>query len=94
MTKNLERAELHVLVCVGSKCKKKGANKLRRAAKETLKERGWRRRSMVLRTRCTGNCKRAPVCGLLPENTWIERASAADLSDAIEAHIDAAEESS
>lgn len=92
MTRNLERAELHVLVCVGSDCKKKGARRLRRAAKETLKDAGWRRRSMVLRTRCTGNCKRAPICGILPSNTWMSRAKPSDLSDAIREHIDAASE--
>lgn len=93
MTKNLERAELHVVICVGSDCKKRGARDLRRAAKSELRARGWRRRSSILRTRCTGNCKRAPVCGLLPDNTWLARASPEELTDAIRAHIDANEDS-
>lgn len=74
MLKNLKRADLFVMVCNGSKCKKKGAKSLARTAKRTLKDEEWFRRAQILRIKCTGNCKSAPVCGVLPQGEWLAQA--------------------
>ena len=84
MTKNLERAELVVMVCDGSDCKKKGAKGLQRRAKGALKGHGLSKSSKVLKVGCTGNCKKAPICGVFPRNTWIGNADEDDLEALIE----------
>ena len=89
MPKNLERAEFFVLVCQGSDCKKRGAKEIAKRAKKQLKAKKWFRRSQVLKTRCTGNCKKAPVCGIVPNGRWITRASPEDVEALIDEHIDA-----
>ena len=88
MTKNLERAELVVMVCDGSDCKKKGSRKLKSCAKSTLKKKGMFRRSTVLMTRCTGNCKRAPVAGVLPHGVWVDKAKTDDIEELIQRAAD------
>lgn len=89
MTKNLSRADLFVFVCQGSDCKKAGAKKLYKAAKLHLKAKQWRTKSAVIKIKCTGNCKRAPICGLLPQNQWLERADQDTLMTAIDEIIQA-----
>lgn len=83
MTKSLTRAERFVMICHGSDCKKHGAKKLTSAAKKLLKEEGVFKQSRLIKMRCTGHCKRAPICGLLPVNTWMEKTTESDLRDAI-----------
>lgn len=87
MPKNLERAKLFVMICHSSDCKKKGAKALTRAAKKTLKEEGVFRESRILKTRCTGNCKRAAICGVLPSNQWIEHADEEGIEKLIKQEI-------
>ena len=86
--KNLERAELVVMICDGSDCKKKGSRKLKSCAKSTLKKENMFRRSKVLMTRCTGNCKRAPVAGVLPQGVWLEKAKTDDIEELIQRAAD------
>lgn len=83
MPKNLERAELFVVICQGSDCKKAGAKSLVRQAKRTLKEHKAMRQVTILKTKCTGNCKRAAICGLVPGGPWLEEAEEADLERAL-----------
>ena len=92
MSKNLQRAEIIVAICQGGDCKKAGAKGLRRDAKQQLRDAGLLRRSIVLGMKCTGNCKRAPICGVLPQGGWIERADDASLHDLIARAIAAAQE--
>ena len=89
MPKNLQRAQLFVMICHASDCKKRGAKALTNAAKSELKEAGVFKQSRIIKMRCTGNCKRAPICGLLPSNTWMERAEEQDLREAIRHDIKA-----
>lgn len=89
MPRNLERAEIFVLICQSSDCKKKGAKALAKQAKKTLKEEGMFRQSKILKTRCTGNCKRAAICGVLPSNTWLEKATESDVDKLIKDEIKA-----
>lgn len=73
-----------VLVCTGSDCREKGAKSLRREARETVRSLGAKRRCLVARTKCMGMCKEAPVVCVQPGNTWLQRASAADVRAALQ----------
>ncbi len=83
MTKSFTRADRFVMICHGSDCKKGGAKKLTSEAKKLLKAEGAFKTSRIIKMRCTGHCKRAPICGLLPANTWLEKTSKSDLRDAL-----------
>ena len=79
VSKNIERAEFFVMICQGSDCKKKGAKALAQVARKTLKDQGFRQRALILKLKCTGNCKRAPVCGVLPQGGWLDGAKPEEL---------------
>lgn len=84
MTRNLTRSKLFVLICQGSDCKKAGAKALATAAKKHLRARDAHKESLVLKLKCTGNCKRAPICGILPQQVWIDRTKPEQLIAQIE----------
>lgn len=90
MTRSLVRATLFVVVCQGSDCKKAGSKTLARTARRVLKAQGALRRGVVLKTRCTGHCKRAAVCGVLPAGEWLEEADDAALEALILRHLERA----
>ena len=75
MTRNLTRSNMFVLICQGSDCKKAGAKTLTTAAKKHLRARDAHKESLVLKL----NCKRAPICGILPQQVWIERTKPEEL---------------
>lgn len=59
MKKLKPKHELHVFVCHGSKCSKRGASDIRSDLRKGLRDAGVDVR--VSRTTCQGQCKRAPV---------------------------------
>ena len=79
MTKQLKRATSFVLICHGSDCKKAGAKPLTAAAKAHLRALKLQRSCAILKLKCTGACKQAPICGVLPSGHWLERATAEQL---------------
>ncbi len=87
LPKRLQRTDYVVLVCEGKDCKKQGAKDVRKALKNHVKAKGLKRSVLILKTKCTGNCKRAPVCGFNPGNVWVVEATpktACEAFDAIE----------
>lgn len=88
MSERLERTDLVVLVCEGSDCKAGGSKAIRKAAKDLLRARGWKRRALVLKTKCTGHCKQGPICGIQPENAWLTEATPERLCARLEASIE------
>ena len=73
-----------VVICNGSDCKKAGAKALRKTAKSKLRELGLNKQSIIVKTKCTGNCKRAPVACVQPLNRWLFKVDEEDLIAAIE----------
>ena len=59
MKKLKPKHDLHVFVCHGGKCSKRGASDLRGDLRKGLRDAGVSVR--VSRTTCQGQCKRAPV---------------------------------
>ena len=50
-----------VFVCTGKDCCKKGGKELQKQFSKELKERGLKGTAKVIKTKCTGRCKEAPV---------------------------------
>lgn len=71
MSKHPVRIQTLVLVCSGKDCKKAGAKDIARGANKALRTAGLGKSSKVLRTKCTGHCKRAPVLCVMPAGDWI-----------------------
>ena len=83
MARDLENVHTVILVCHGSDCKKAGAKKLAKAARECARTAGKRKETMVIRTRCTGQCKRAPIVSLQPQRIWLTDTTEDDLHHAL-----------
>lgn len=71
LPKRLERTTLVVLICDGKDCRAHGSRAIRKALKQRLKDHGLKRSALLLKTKCTGNCKHAPICGFAPSNQWL-----------------------
>lgn len=50
-----------VFVCNGKDCCKSGAKDLQKQFSRELKDRGLKGSAKVIKTKCTGRCKQAPV---------------------------------
>ncbi len=80
--KKLARIQRLVLVCNGSDCKKKGAKSIAKAVKRAAKSEGEFRATHIVKTKCNGFCKQAPIVGFSPGNQWLTET---DEDDAVEA---------
>ena len=75
MARDVDGIERTVMVCHGSDCKKGGAKKLDREARNCLKSLGAQKQTLLVRTLCTGLCKQGPIVSIQPCNTWITHAT-------------------
>ena len=72
-----------VVICHGSDCKKKGASALLKQTKSSLKTVNANKDTMIVRSHCTGMCKKAPVVCLQPANIWLTQAKPKTLKEQI-----------
>lgn len=70
MSKKLDLPEKTFFVCMGSKCSSKGGKTHYRNLRIMTRNAGKKDEIQVVRTMCTGNCKVAPVVGVMPKNKW------------------------
>lgn len=75
MARDLRSIQQIVLVCQGKDCKKAGAKDVVCGVKNALKELGAHRETMILKTKCTGQCKKAPLMSVQPDNVWVTEAT-------------------
>jgi NADH:ubiquinone oxidoreductase subunit E len=73
-----------VAICYGDDCKKRGAKALVSAAEAHTKATGVKRERLVVKTKCTGHCKQAPVVTVQPLNIWLANATPESLVDALD----------
>jgi NADH:ubiquinone oxidoreductase subunit E len=85
MARDLNDLKHVVMVCHGSDCKHEGAKELAKAVKDCARELGLMRDTLVVKTKCTGACKRAPVMSIQPANVWLTRATPAEAIEAFRA---------
>ncbi len=79
-----ERIEQVLMICNGKDCKKRGAKELRKAARSTLREMGKRRSTHIVRTKCNGFCKIAPVVSIQPHNVWLSETDEDELQSVLQ----------
>ncbi len=88
LPKKLTRSELLVFVCQGSDCKKGGSKKLRKRARKYLREKDFKKRSLVVKTKCMDGCKRGPICHIQPTDTWLAGPSKEEFYEALDMAIE------
>ena len=71
MGKDYDKYCHFVFVCNGKDCKKNGAKDLQKAFSKGLNERGLKGSAKVIKTKCTGRCKEAPV--VIVGQHWLSR---------------------
>lgn len=75
MSKKPEDFSTYVFVCTGKDCRRKGGKDIAKQLKGEVRAQKRARDTRVLQTRCTDNCKRAPVIAIMPANAWVTRLS-------------------
>ena len=88
MARKVQDLEHIVLICAGKDCRKRGADSLRSEAKSVLRQCGVFRRSLVLKTKCAGQCDNAPIVCHQPSNTWLTEATPKRLRQLLVAAIE------
>ncbi|MEZ4458629.1 MAG: (2Fe-2S) ferredoxin domain-containing protein [bacterium] len=87
MARDLNRFQHVVMICQGKDCKKEGSKELAKAVKDCARELGLHRHTMIVKTKCTGSCKSAPVMCVQPSNQWVVKATPQSAADALRAAI-------
>ncbi|WP_299452213.1 (2Fe-2S) ferredoxin domain-containing protein [uncultured Microscilla sp.] len=70
MSNKLNLPPKTVLVCTGSKCGSKGGNNHYKSLRAMTRSAGKKDEVQIIRTACSGNCKMAPLVGIMPKNKW------------------------
>lgn len=58
------------LICTGKKCGSKGGHSHYKNLRSMIRDADKKKDVQAVRTFCTGNCKMAPVVGIMPKNKW------------------------
>lgn len=82
--KDFSHIEDFVFVCTGKDCKP-NSKPLQKAFKEALEKNGLRKTSKVIKTKCTGRCKEAPV--IIIGNEWLAHVKTADADRLVKKHF-------
>lgn len=61
----------YIFVCLGKDCKKAGAKELGKQIQREIRKAGLKGQLRIIKTNCTGNCKKAPIC-IAGENCMTE----------------------
>jgi NADH:ubiquinone oxidoreductase subunit E len=64
-----ERDQQFLFVCNGKDCKKGGCKEIEKAVKSELKQKKQQKALKIIKTKCTGKCKKAPV--VIAKNQWM-----------------------
>ena len=83
----IQRIQNVVISCQGADCRKAGAKKLRACAKRVVRDMGCNRNTMMVKTKCTGLCKQAPVMIIQPANEFVTQATPRSVEKALRDNI-------
>lgn len=86
MGKDYSQVKNFIFICNGSDCKKSGAKDLEKAVHFELKTRGQKNKSKIIKTKCTGRCKEAPV--VLANNQWLSRVRLKEVREIVDDVLD------
>lgn len=70
MSDRSENIACHVLCCMGSSCRKNGADEVLATLKHELKEEGLHKYVHITETHCNDLCKRSPIVMVYPDGIW------------------------
>lgn len=73
-----------VFVCAGKSCKPE-SKMLQKAFKESLEKNRLKKISKVIKTKCTGRCKEAPV--VIIGNEWLGEVRSSDADKLVKKHF-------
>jgi NADH:ubiquinone oxidoreductase subunit E len=82
--KEYSQVQHFVFVCTGDDCKP-DSKRLQKAFKDVLEDNGLKRVSEVIKTKCTGRCKEAPV--VIIGNEWIGEVRPTDAARLVKKHF-------
>jgi (2Fe-2S) ferredoxin len=74
--KNLERINLHLFLCNGGTCTRKGAEGSTLAIRQKIAQLGFQDQVHTTKTLCNGRCENGPVVIACPQNHWYEEVTA------------------
>ncbi len=69
MSKEKQNHQQFIFVCNGKDCKKNGCKDIQKALKRELKQRRQQKVVKLIGTKCTGECKKAPV--MIAQEKWM-----------------------
>lgn len=82
--KDYSHIEDFVFVCTGKDCKSESKS-LQKAFKEALDKNGMKKTSKVIKTKCTGRCKEAPV--IIIGSEWLSHVKPSDADKLVKKHF-------
>ncbi|WPP52539.1 NAD(P)H-dependent oxidoreductase subunit E [Catalinimonas niigatensis] len=69
MSKEKDDQQQFIFICNGKDCKKNGCKDIQKAIKIELKKKKQQKYIKLIKTKCTGKCKKAPV--LIVKEQWM-----------------------
>jgi NADH:ubiquinone oxidoreductase subunit E len=69
MSKEKDHHQQFIFICNGKDCKKNGCKDIQKAVKSELKRRRQQKSIKLIKTKCTGKCKKAPV--MIAKEQWM-----------------------
>jgi NADH:ubiquinone oxidoreductase subunit E len=85
MGKDYNKIKNFIFVCNGSDCKSSGAKDLEKLFSQELKSMGIRDKTKIIKTKCTGRCKEAPV--VVVDNNWLTKVKLKNVGDILKENL-------
>ena len=79
MAKKMNLPKKTFLICTGKKCGSNGGYTHYKNLRRKIRQEGKKEDLQAMRLQCTGNCKMAPVVGLMPKNKWYSQVDEAKM---------------
>jgi len=87
MEKDLSKIKKIIYLCNGTSCTNKGAEENITALRNSLTEQNLNDEIHTIRTKCSGFCKKGPIIGIQPENTWYQEMNVTTSNAVVTTHI-------
>jgi (2Fe-2S) ferredoxin len=87
MEKDLSKIKKIIYLCNGTSCTNKGAEENITALRNSLTEQNLNDEIHTIRTKCSGFCKKGPIIGIQPENTWYQEMDVTSSTAVVTTHI-------
>jgi NADH:ubiquinone oxidoreductase subunit E len=82
MGKDYNQVKNFIFICNGSDCKSSGAKSLEKSFSHELKKFDLRDKTKIIKTKCTGRCKEAPI--VVVDNNWLTKVKEKNVEEIVE----------